>query len=130
MAGKWTDVKFGDCAQRVRDVVQPDRMAERTPYIGLEHIVEGSLQLNGQSDASEATSAKTRFQSGDILFGKLRPYFRKVVRPKFDGICSTDIWAVRAQNGVNQGFLFYRMASQEFVDKSMGGKHWNSYATG
>ena len=120
MAGEWKDIAFGDCAQRVSDVVQPQQVAERTPYIGLEHIVEGGLHLNGQADASEATSAKTRFRRGDVLFGKLRPYFRKVVRPKFDGICSTDIWAVRAKNGVDQGFLFYRMASQEFVDKSMG----------
>ncbi len=120
MVGEWKDIKFGDCAQRVSDVVQPQQVAERTPYIGLEHIVEGGLHLNGQADASEATSAKTRFHRGDVLFGKLRSYFRKVVRPKFDGICSTDIWAVRAKNGVDQGFLFYRMASQEFVDKSMG----------
>lgn len=120
MAGEWEDIAFGNCAQRVSDVVQPQQVAERTPYIGLEHIVEGGLHLNGQAAASEATSAKTRFCRGDVLFGKLRPYFRKVVRPKFDGICSTDIWAVRAKNGVDQGFLFYRMASQEFVDKSMG----------
>ncbi len=120
MASEWEVIKFGDCAQRISDIVQPHQMAERTPYIGLEHIVEGGLQLNGQADASEATSAKTRFRRGDVLFGKLRPYFRKVVRPKFDGICSTDIWAVRAKNGSDQGFLFYRMASQEFIDKSMG----------
>jgi type I restriction enzyme S subunit len=120
MAGEWKGIAFGKCAQRVSDVVQPQQVAERTPYIGLEHIVEGGLHLNGQATASEATSAKTRFCRGDVLFGKLRPYFRKVVRPKFDGICSTDIWAVRAKNGVDQGFLFYRMASQEFVDKSMG----------
>ena len=120
MAGEWKGIAFGKCAQRVSDVVQPQQVAERTPYIGLEHIVEGGLYLNGQAAASEANSAKTRFCRGDVLFGKLRPYFRKVVRPKFDGICSTDIWAVRAKNGVDQGFLFYRMASQEFVDKSMG----------
>jgi len=120
MAGEWKDIAFGNCAQRVSDVVQPYQVPENTPYIGLEHIVESGLHLNGQADASEATSAKTRFRRGDVLFGKLRPYFRKVVRPKFDGICSTDIWAVRAKNGMDQGFLFYRMASQEFVDKSMG----------
>ena len=120
MAGEWEEIAFGNCAQRISDIVQPQQVPERTPYIGLEHIVEGGLHLNGQANASEATSAKTRFRRGDVLFGKLRPYFRKVVRPKFDGICSTDIWAVRAKNGVDQGFLFYRMASEEFVDKSMG----------
>ncbi len=117
---EWKTVTFGDCARRVSDVVQPYQMDEHTPYIGLEHIIEGGLYLNGHGNASDATSAKTRFYSGDILFGKLRPYFRKVVRPKFDGICSTDIWAVRAKKGIDQGFLFYRMASQDFIDISMG----------
>ena len=120
MAGEWKEILFGDCAARVRDVVQPHSVGSTTPYIGLEHIAEGALHLNGQAEASLATSAKTRFQYGDILFGKLRPYFRKVVRPKFDGICSTDIWAVRAKKGVDQGFLFYRMASEEFIEKSSG----------
>ena len=34
----------------------------------------------------------------------------------FDGICSTDIWVTRAKEGVDQGFLYYCMASQSFVD--------------
>lgn len=120
MAGEWKEILFCDCAARVRDVVQPNTLTSTTPYIGLEHIAEGALHLNGQSEASLASSAKTRFQYGDILFGKLRPYLRKVARPKFDGICSTDIWAVRAKKGVDQGFLFYRMASEEFIEKSIG----------
>ena len=33
----------------------------------------------------------------------------------FDGICSTDIWVVRPLNGIDVRFLFYKMASQEFV---------------
>jgi len=50
------------------------------------------------------------------LFGKLRPYFRKVVRVPFEGICSTDIWVVRPRDGVDAGYLFYLMASDLFVE--------------
>ena len=45
----------------------------------------------------------------------------KVVRAPFDGVCSTDIWVVSSTNGIDQGFLYYWMASQEFVDFSMQG---------
>jgi len=69
----------------------------------------------------EVTSAKAEFRAGDILFGKLRPYFRKVVRPRFDGVCSTDIWVVRAANGTDQGYLYYWMASKEFVEAATRG---------
>jgi len=51
----------------------------------------------------------------------LRPYFRKVIRPGFSGLCSTDIMVVRAKQGIDQGFLFYWMASQEFVDTATRG---------
>jgi type I restriction enzyme S subunit len=86
------------------------------PYIGLEHIGEGTLSLIEIGAAEDATSTKSQFREGDILFGKLRPYFRKVVRAPFDGICSTDIWVVRPRKGVDPGYLFYLMASDPFVE--------------
>jgi type I restriction enzyme S subunit len=63
-------------------------------------------------------SQKQKFKKGDILFGKLRPYFRKVVIAPFDGICSTDIWVVRPKPGIDRNFVFYWMASEEFVSSS------------
>jgi len=111
---------FGECATEVRDKVQPEG-ANGARYIGLEHIEQGTLHLNGFGSANDVSSTKSKFSKGDILFGKLRPYFRKVVRAPFDGVCSTDIWVVRSTNGIDQGFLYYWMASQEFVDFSMQG---------
>lgn len=111
----WQRWSFGECASLIREVVSPLDL-DHTPYIGLEHIGENTLSLLGHGVANSVTSAKSRFKQGDILFGKLRCYFRKVVRAPFDGICSTDIWVTRAKEGVDQGFLFYCMASQAFVD--------------
>ena len=111
----WQAKTFGDCAMLIRESVSPSDLGD-TPYIGLEHIGEDTLSLIGQGIASDVTSTKSRFREGDILFGKLRCYFRKVVRIPFDGICSTDIWVTRAKEGVDQGFLYYCMASQSFID--------------
>jgi len=111
---------FGKCATEVRDKVQPED-AKNVRYIGLEHIEQGTLHINGFGSSNDVSSTKSKFSKGDILFGKLRPYFRKVVRAPFDGVCSTDIWVVRSTNGINQDFLYYWMASQEFVDFSMQG---------
>ena len=111
----WSQTAFGDCALLVGDKVDPASCGD-IPYIGLEHIGQGTLSLLGNGTAADVESTKTAFRAGDILFGKLRPYFRKVVRPDFDGICSTDIWAVRPKAGVDAGFLFYLMASEAFVD--------------
>ena len=120
MDASWQPTTLGECAVLVRDTVSPADAGE-VPYLGLEHIGEGTLSLIGAGVASEVTSAKSRFTSGDILFGKLRPYFRKVARPRFGGICSTDIWVVRPAEGVDAGHLFYVMASEAFVDAATRG---------
>ena len=75
MANEWREVKFGEVAKLIRDPVPPAK-AKGAPYIGLEHIGEGSLMLIDVGSANEVTSLKSRFREGDILFGKLRPYFR------------------------------------------------------
>jgi len=107
---------FADCAELVSRQIHPKDVAQDTPYIGLENIVENGLFLNGMGLASDVDSQKSVFKKGDILFGKLRPYFRKVVIAPRDGICSTDIWVVRPKENTDRNFLFYWMASPQFVD--------------
>jgi type I restriction enzyme S subunit len=113
----WATKRFDQCAELIRDTVDPSDM-RGVPYIGLEHIAEGQLELAGHGSTEQVTSIKSRFRKGDILFGKLRPYFRKVVIAPFDGVCSTDIWVVRARQGIDLRYLFYWMASCEFIEES------------
>jgi type I restriction enzyme S subunit len=120
MGSEWAFRSLGECAELVKDSFRPDEEMD-VPYIGLEHIAENSLRLLGWGSSKDVVSVKSRFRKGDILFGKLRPYFRKVIRAPFDGVCSTDIWVIRPKLGIDAGFLFYWVASQEFVDKAMAG---------
>ena len=76
------------------------------------------MRLNSIGDSSSVASNKYRFKTGDILFGKLRPYFRKVLLAKFDGICSTDIWVVKPKGETDNVFLFYFFANTALVDIS------------
>ena len=114
---RWPRLRFGDCASLVRDTASPADL-EDMPYVGLEHIGKSAPALAGCGAAKGANRAKTRFRRGDILFGKLPPYFRKVMRAGFDGICPADMWAVRPTNGINADFLFYVMASSGFVNSA------------
>ena len=108
------------CATLVKSNVKPEAGGQRK-YIGLEHIEQGTLRLSGTGLESDVASTKAAFDKGDVLFGKLRPYFRKVVYAPFAGVCSTDIWVLRAKPGVDQRFLYYWVASQEFVDYAVQG---------
>lgn len=113
-------LSFSDAATLAKEKIDPAAAGDMR-YIGLEHIEPDSLCLSGYGHAEDVESAKAAFKKGDILFGKLRPYFRKVIVAPFDGICSTDIWVVRAKKNVDQTFLYYWMASQEFVDGATRG---------
>jgi type I restriction enzyme S subunit len=104
----------------VKDTYKP-KTGDHLPYIGLEHIQEQGLRLLSIGDSDSVTSQKFRFKHNDVLFGKLRPYFRKVIKPNFAGVCSTDIWVARALEGNDQNFIFYFFANQEFVDTANSG---------
>jgi type I restriction enzyme S subunit len=121
MPNGWQDTVFGDIAYRAVNVADPGSVVAITPYIALENISQQALHLNSVGRADQAVSGKIRFESGDVLFGKLRPYFRKVVHSKFSGVCSTDIWVLRPRKGVDRSFLFYTAASQQFVDHATRG---------
>lgn len=111
----WKIKKIKDVCKQVRESFNPNENDIR-PYLGLEHINEGSLTLNGVGSSSDVKSGKLVFHNGNILFGKLRPYFRKVYRPDFDGVCSTDIFVIDKKDENDNGFLFYFFANPFIVD--------------
>src|SRR5690606_17794433 len=86
----WTWEYFGNIAHEVRDTVSPEAVEPGTPYVGLEHLSRRSTTLAERGNVDSVTSLKARFQRGDILFGKIRPYFHKVAWAPYEGICSTD----------------------------------------
>ena len=111
----WNRAKLGYMAEEVRDLFEPIG-SEEHPYVGLEHIEKHSLKLNSVGRSLDTVSTKKMFKKGDILFGTLRPYFRKVTRVDFDGVCSTDITVIKAREGIDTQFLFYFIANQGFID--------------
>jgi len=66
------------------------------PYLGLEHLPSSAAKLICKGSASDSISSNNVFESGDILFGKLRPRLKKCIQVNFDGYCSTDILVLRA----------------------------------
>ncbi len=75
-----------------------------------------SLSLTEWSNAQGLESAKATFIEGDILFGKLRPYFHKVVVAPFDGVCSTDILVCRPKKLAYYGLMAMHLFSVRLVE--------------
>ncbi|KIC58765.1 hypothetical protein RM52_05215 [Microbacterium hominis] len=110
-------VHVGDVAVSPREGVDPSSADPRALYVGLEHLGRRHMWLTDGGRAAEVSSAKSRFEPDDILFGKLRPYFHKVVSAPRGGICSTDILVVRARDAQFSSVLLAALTSDAVVEK-------------
>ncbi len=106
---------LGDVALNVRESVNLREISADEPYIGLEHVDRRHLWLERQGAGADVVSSKSRFGAGDVLFGKLRPYFHKVALASSQGVCSTDILVLRARDEENVALVAASASSDAVV---------------
>ena len=112
---EWRTGTLAEVAVARRQNVAPADCGAETPYIGLEHMPRRSIALESWGTAEGVKSAKSRFEKGDILFGKLRPYFHKVGIAPVDGVCSTDIVVIAPKSPEWSAFVSATVSSDPFV---------------
>ena len=112
----WRVGRLGDTAENPRRGVRPNEIGAGTAYIALEHMPRGSIALHDWGAADGVESGKFEFRQGEILFGKLRPYFHKVGVAPLDGVCSTDIVVVRPSHDAWFAMTLGALSSDEFID--------------
>lgn len=111
----WHSGRLDELAQEHKRGVRPEEVPPETPYIGLEHMPRHRTTLDTWGHSGDVSSNKSAFRRGEILFGKLRPYFHKVGVAPSDGICSTDIVVVAPKNDEYFGFVLATLSSDDFV---------------
>ncbi len=111
----WTPKTLGDLCNEIRDLVLPESLSPDTPYIGLEHMPRRSISLGEWGTVEQVTSSKSRFKTGEIIFGKIRPYFHKVGVAFVDGVASSDSIVVRPADDSLHGLVLMTMSSDAFV---------------
>ncbi len=117
----WDIKQFGDVAEHPRRTVQPGSIGPDMPYIALEHMPRRCIALSEWGVAAGLESNKFEFKAGEILFGKLRPYFHKVGVAPVDGVCSTDIVVVVPKEPHWFSFVLGVVSSDEFVEFTNAG---------
>lgn len=111
----WSPKTLSDIVTLVKDTVDPKNIPETTPYIGLEHLPRRSITLNEWENAGKVSSSKFSFKNGDILFGKIRPYFHKVGFTLTDGITSSDAIVLRPKMQNHYCIALLEVSSDAFV---------------
>lgn len=116
-----SEIPLGDLVRRVSDIAKPAALSATTLYVGLEHMTRSSIFLREWGSGDGLASAKSRFESGDILFGKLRPYFKKIAVAPAPGVCSTEVLVLRPRVAGQAAFSSVVCASDEVVDYASSG---------
>jgi type I restriction enzyme S subunit len=111
-------VTLGEFASNIRENAKIEDLPNYRNYVGLEHIPRKNIALLSWGNTDSIESNKSVFLKGDILFGKLRSYFHKVVFAPIDGVCSTDILVIRPKKPAFFAFCLFWFFSKEVVGHS------------
>lgn len=113
----WPPTTFGEVAQLRRERLDP-RTGDASGFcIELEHLESGTGRLLGSIPMQPSASQKSLFGTGDVLFGKLRAYLRKYWLADRDGVCSTELWVLRARPGrLDRRYLYEVVGQDRFIE--------------
>lgn len=113
---EWREAPLRDVAEIARSGISPEHIQAGTTFVGLEHISgEGEVHNPQVIQKNEIKSTKFIFNSDHVLYGKLRPYLRKIARPNFQGVCSTDILPISTKSNLDRDYLFHYLRQDEMV---------------
>lgn len=112
----WKWVRLGTTVKNI--TVKTESFDAADKYLGLEDLNTGGGILR-ISDTHDLKSAKTVFQYGDVLYGKLRPYLNKHAVASFSGVCSTDILALRPEKIIDAAYLDFWLSTPFFLNAAI-----------
>lgn len=111
------EIKLEEIVESKRINIKIDDIPHNSIYVGLEHIPRKTLVLDSFGSTDEVLSDKLKASKGDVLFGKIRPYFHKVsVNPYDEVYCSGDALVLNAINKRQYGFVLLTLFSTKFID--------------
>ena len=110
----WVEVELGEVWRESRARVRPAAITP-TDYIGLEHVESGTNRIAAKGCSHDVKSAVAVFSEGDVLYGRLRPYLNKVIRPSFDGVASTEFLVFRETPALANALLMHLLSSSDLV---------------
>ncbi len=123
----WPIMPLGEVAEIDGNLVDP-KLPEYAalPHVSAENMESGNGQLLEIRTAAEdkMTSGKYLFDSGCVLYSKLRPYLRKAAIASFYGLCSADMYPIRTKPArLVPEFLLWILLSAEFTAYADGLSH-------
>lgn len=114
----WSSIELGEVIDYGKTTkVEPAAISPETWVLELEDIEKDSSRLIQRLTFSDRKSKSTKnvFKTGDVLYGKLRPYLNKVLLADSDGVCTTEIVPLQSNAAVHGRYLFHWMRHPAFM---------------
>lgn len=128
----WESRKLGEIVNRLSKTSD----SELLPKIEFEDIKAGEGTLNKDISHKFDSRKGILFESGDILYGKLRPYLKNWLLANFSGIALGDFWVLRAVEGIQFKFLYvliqgntYQSAANDTSGTKMPRSDWKKVSS-
>lgn len=93
---------------------------EKANFVGTENMQKGCAGVIFNNDTQTIVKG-IAFAHNDILVSNIRPYLQKAWKSDRDGVCSTDVLCIRANNEISSDYLYAIISSDAFFDYAMQG---------
>ena len=113
----WSTCKFSDCLIQKPQKVDPKRFGD-FPYLAMDDIESNTGRILSQKKGADFKSQCARYEKGDLLYGRLRPYLNKVARAPFDGLASAELLVYQSSGAIDLDFAVKMLRSQKFLNHS------------
>lgn len=110
----WAWATLGQLVPSARAKVPADRKSD-LPFVGMDNIAAGEMAPNGFGRFGDMKSAGSKFESGDVLYGRLRPYLNKVWRADRLGVASAEFIVLPNCSAIESNFLALLLHQIRFV---------------
>lgn len=111
-----------DIESKLVDPKQPE--FANLVHVGGANMVTKSDELIDLKTARQEglISGKFVFDQSMVLYSKIRPYLMKVSRPEFIGLCSADVYPLKARADVlDRNYLFFLLLTKKFTNYAIAG---------
>ena len=119
LPASWLSLQLGEVVDYGKTAkAEPEEIPSDAWVLELEDIEKDTSKLLQRVIFSQrkSKSTKNRFASGDVLYGKLRPYLNKVLIADTEGYCTTEIVPLKPNLGIDGRYLFYWLKHPQFLE--------------
>ncbi|MDK4739398.1 restriction endonuclease subunit S [Rhizobium sp. CNPSo 3464] len=110
----WTEI--GSVARLRGEKVDP-LDAPDLPFVGMDDIANDGLRILHTKSFATMKSTGNKFEAGDILYGRLRPYLNKTAIADSEGAASGELLAI--VSSIEPRFLQFYLHGRRFVNQAM-----------